>query len=53
MYEYIHRLCACGMRVDRAYSVVNSFYRDLDFDGLRDFVRTYENNAKIIKDNVD
>ena len=40
--EYINRLCKCGMRIDDAYTVVNDFYRELDFDGLKDYVSEFE-----------
>ena len=53
MYEYINRLCRCGMRVDDAYTVVNDFFRELDFDGLREYVRNYETVTKIVRENVD
>lgn len=42
MNEYINRLMACGMRVDDAYTVCNDFYRELDFDGLAEYVTQYE-----------
>lgn len=53
MYEYIRWLCACGMRIDDAYTVVNDFYRELDFDGLLDFIKGYEIAQKIVRENVD
>ena len=40
--EYIMRLCRCGMRIDDAYTVCNDFYRELDFDGLAEYVSQYE-----------
>ena len=53
MHEYIRRLCAAGMRVDHAYEIVDNFYRELDFEGLRDFVAGYETAARIVRENVD
>ena len=40
-YEYIAELCGLGMRVDDAYVVVNDFFRELDIDGLKDYIRQY------------
>ena len=51
--EYVMRLCRCGMRVDDAYTVVNDFYRELDFDGLKDYVSEYETITKIVNAYVD
>lgn len=53
MHEYIRRLCACGMRVDDAYTVVDDFYRELDFEGLEDYVRSYETVHAILNAYVD
>lgn len=53
MQEYIRRLCACGMRVDRAYGIVNRFYSDLDIDGLKEFVKMYEAVREIVERYVD
>ena len=51
--EYIMRLCKCGMRVDDAYTVVNDFCRELDFDGLKEYVSEYETITKIVNAYVD
>lgn len=53
MQEYIMRLCRCGMRIDDAYTVVNDFCRELDIDGLKDYVEQYEVAHKIVKAYVD
>lgn len=53
MHDYIRRLIACGMRVDDAYTVCNDFYRELDFDGLDEYVRDYETITKIVNSYVD
>lgn len=53
MHEYIRRLTDCGMRVDRAYTVVNGYYERLDFEGLEDFVKGFEIANKIINEFVD
>ena len=53
MYEYINRLCRCGMRIDDAYTVVNDFYRELDFDGLKDYISEYETIHAMIEECVD
>lgn len=42
MVDYINELCACGMRVDDAYTVVNDFFRELDIDGLEDYILQYK-----------
>lgn len=53
MHEYIRRLTDCGMRVDHAYTVVNDFYRELDFKGLEEYVEDYETMTCIINAMVD
>jgi len=53
MHEYIRRLTNCGMRVDDAYTVVNDFYRELDFEGLEDYVSGYEVMTSIVSAYVD
>ena len=53
MHEYIMRLCRCGMRIDDAYTVVNDFFRELDFDGLDAYVEQYEVTHKIVSEYVD
>lgn len=52
MNEYIDRLCRCGMRVDDAYTVCNDFYRELDFDGLKEYVKQKETIHQIVNDYV-
>ena len=51
--EYIMRLCRCGMRVDDAYTVVNDFCRELDFDGLKEYVKQKELVAEMVNSFVD
>ena len=46
---YIERLCAAGMRLDDATILVQDFERDLDFDGLEDYVKEYERLAYVGK----
>lgn len=53
MYEYVRRLCNCGMRVDDAYTVCNDFYRELDFDGLKEYVKQKELVAEMVNSFVD
>lgn len=53
MHEYINRLMACGMRVDDAYTVCNDFFRELDFDGLEEYVSQYEVIHKMLNAYVD
>lgn len=53
MQDYIMRLCKCGMRIDDAYTVVNDFFRELDFDGLTDYVKQYETITEILNAYVD
>lgn len=53
MHEYIRRLTDCGMRVDRAYTVVNAFFENLDFSGLDAFVKDFETAHYIIENYVD
>lgn len=53
VHEYIMRLCDCGMRVDRAYTIVNSFFEQLDFAGLDEFVKDFETAHRIIERYVD
>ncbi len=40
--DYVERLCAAGMRLDDAVVLVNDFQRELDWDGLADYVEEYE-----------
>lgn len=42
MDDYIERLMLCGWRYDQAYYIVNDFLRNLDFDGLNEFIRLEE-----------
>lgn len=51
--DYVNRLCCCGMRVDDAYTVCHDFYRELDFDGLEDYVSRYEVIHNIVNAYVD
>ena len=53
IHDYIRRLCNCGMRVDDAYVVCNDFCRELDFDGLVDYVDQYEKNHGVVLGYVD
>lgn len=53
LYEYIRRLCHCGMRVDEAYEVCSEYWNRLDFVGLRDFVRGFEIAHEIVAECVD
>ena len=41
-FDYIERLFLCGISIDDAWSIVNDFCSDLDFEGLDDFVRERE-----------
>lgn len=38
MDEYIRRLMNCGWRMDNAWMLVNDLLRELDFDGLEEFI---------------
>ena len=40
--NYIDRLIAAGIRPDDAFVIVNDFWRELDFDGLEDYVQIME-----------
>lgn len=42
MDEYIRRLMNCGWCMDNAWMLVNDLLRELDFDGLEDFIRREE-----------
>lgn len=42
MLEYVDRLCACGLRKDDAWVLVTDFLRELDFDGLAEYVKELE-----------
>lgn len=42
MQEYIDRLCLCGIRKDDAWVLVNDFLRELDWNGLADYVNELE-----------
>lgn len=42
MDDYIDRLMMCGWRRDQAYRIVDNFLKNLDLDGLADFVRLEE-----------
>lgn len=53
MYEYINRLCKCGMRIDDAYAVCNDFFRELDFEGLKEYVKQKEIIAEVVNTCVD
>lgn len=53
MQDYIMRLCKCGMRIDDAYTVVNDFFRELDFDGLAEYISQQETIRSIIDQYVD
>ena len=47
MQDYIDRLIAAGMRPDDATVLVMDFCRELDFDGLEDYVANYEALTRI------
>lgn len=42
MDDYIDRLMMCGWRRDQAYKIVNDFLKNLNFDGLNEFIRLEE-----------
>lgn len=42
MEEYIRRLVHCGWRTDNAWMLVNDLLRELDFNGLEEFVQREE-----------
>ena len=42
MQDYLFRLTSCGVRLDDATVIINDFLRDLDFDGLNDYIRELE-----------
>lgn len=42
MDDYIERLMMCGWRYTQACYIVESFLRELDFDGLAEFIRLEE-----------
>ena len=42
MQNYLDRLTACGVRIDHAVVIVNDFLRDLDWNGLNDYIRELE-----------
>ena len=48
MQEYIDRLTQAGMRPDDATVLVMDFMRELDFDGLEEYVAEYEALTKIV-----
>lgn len=45
MEQYIQRLLRCGWRIDNAWMIVNDLMRELDFDGLEEFVRREESSC--------
>ncbi len=45
--DYVERLCAAGMRLDDACLLVSDFRRELDFDGLEEYVKEYERLAYV------
>lgn len=47
MTDYVAKLVSCGMRIDDAMVLVKDFERELDFDGLADYVNEYENLAYV------
>ena len=42
MDEYIDKLMMCGWSYEQALYMVNDFFRNLDFDGLNEFIRLEE-----------
>ena len=42
MDDYIERLMLCGWTREQSYRIVNDFLRELDFDGLNEFIRLEE-----------
>lgn len=42
MQDYIDRLTNCGVRLDDAMVIVSDFARDLDFNGLAEYVAELE-----------
>lgn len=47
MQDYIDRLIRAGMRPDDAAVLVMDFMRELDFDGLHEYVAEFEALVKI------
>lgn len=47
MYDFIERLIRAGMNPDNATVVVIGFMRELDFDGLKEYVAEFEAVSKI------
>lgn len=45
MPEYIERLVACGMNIVDAWEVCDDFLYDGDYQGLAEYVRSYELDA--------
>ena len=51
MPDYVERLVKCGMNLADAWEVCEDFLYDGDYQGLSEYVRSYELDA-IRKDNV-